>query len=908
MEELQMAKRILIRKDTSTNWTNNNPVLYPGEFGVETDTLKIKMGPLVESPAVGTAWNSITTYLNVVPSDFNTIINGYLQATDLNDTVAALDGSQNLLIPNDSVIFEGATADSYELTLQATDPTADRTIIIPDIDGTLITDADTGTVTNTMLAGSISNDKLAGSIANNKLANSSVTINGYEISLGGSASYGTDNIGEGTTNLYFTNERAQDAAASMITNGTHTNISVQYNDSSNTLDLTGAVTYTDENARDAVAGLITGSTHDGISTSYTDDGSNAGTLVFTNTDKGSSQNIFKNVVVGATTVVADSNNDTLTIVGSNGVGAIANATNDVIEIYNTGVTSIAGTTNQIDVDNSTGSVTLSLPNAVTFPGTVTLHADPEQALQAATKQYVDGIAAGLTWKQAINLLATSNVALTGNTNTVTIDGHETLTSSHDGYRILLKNQTTDSEEGLYVYNDNGTTYTLSRSSDADAYGELEGASVFVMEGNTYGNTSWTQTNHYLSSFAGQTWSQFSGAGTFVSGNGLALDGNAFEIDTDVTVDVSTAQTLTNKTLTNPNINEAVALSATATELNILDGATLSTAELNTLDGITANTSELNILDGATLDVNELNILDGLTASTSELNTLDGITASTAELNILDGVTVTALEINTLAGITASTSELNILDGVTADYTELNVLDGITASTAELNILDGVTASAAELNILDGATLSVTELNYVDGVTSAIQTQLDGKVDESIITAKGDLYVGSASATLDNLAVGTDGYLLTADSNETLGVKWAAAPVSLPSQTGNSGKYLTTDGSSASWASLVVPIETGTATLSANTATTINTTALSAFTSIEYMVSLKQGSKVRTSKVLVQTDGTSVDMTEFAITETGGTMSGVVVSATTASTNAVLQVTVTDATSTNVSVKFSKVAL
>ena len=75
-----------------------------------------------------------------------------------------------------------------------------------------------------------------------------------------------------------------------------------------------------------------------------------------------------------------------------------------------------------------------------------------------------------------------------------------------------------------------------------------------------------------------------------------------------------------------------------------------------------------------------------------------------------------------------------------------------------------------------------------------------------------------------------------------------------------------------------------------------------------MVSLKQGSKVRTSKVVVQTDGTSVDMTEFAITETGGTMSGVVVSAAVSSTNAVLQVTVTDASSTNVTVKFSKVKL
>ena len=38
-----MAKRILIRKDTAQNWYDNNPMLYPGEFGVETDTLKIKM-------------------------------------------------------------------------------------------------------------------------------------------------------------------------------------------------------------------------------------------------------------------------------------------------------------------------------------------------------------------------------------------------------------------------------------------------------------------------------------------------------------------------------------------------------------------------------------------------------------------------------------------------------------------------------------------------------------------------------------------------------------------------------------------------------------------------------------------------------------------------------------------------
>ena len=174
--------------------------------------------------------------------------------------------------------------------------------------------------------------------------------------------------------------------------------------------------------------------------------------------------------------------------------------------------------------------------------------------------------------------------------------------------------------------------------------------------------------------------------------------------------------------------------------------------------------------------------------------------------------------------------------------------------------------------------------------------------------KGDLLVASADNTPAKLAVGTNGYLLTANSSATNGVEWAAAPVSLPTQTGESGKYLTTDGTTASWGTLVVPISTATATLSANTITTIDTTALSAFTSIEYMISLKQGTKIRTSKLIVQNNGSSVDLTEFAITETGGVLSGVVVSAGVSSTNAVLQLTVTDAASTNVTVKLSKVAL
>jgi len=110
--------------------------------------------------------------------------------------------------------------------------------------------------------------------------------------------------------------------------------------------------------------------------------------------------------------------------------------------------------------------------------------------------------------------------------------------------------------------------------------------------------------------------------------------------------------------------------------------------------------------------------------------------------------------------------------------------------------------------IDGAiTATDTELNYVDGVTSAIQTQIDSKTTNA--THSGEVTGATALTIADNivdeanLKVSNDpsnGYFLSAQSGATGGMTWAEVDA-LPTQTSNSGKFLTTNGSAASWAVL-----------------------------------------------------------------------------------------------------------
>jgi hypothetical protein len=141
-------------------------------------------------------------------------------------------------------------------------------------------------------------------------------------------------------------------------------------------------------------------------------------------------------------------------------------------------------------------------------------------------------------------------------------------------------------------------------------------------------------------------------------------------DVDLVSTASTA-TLTNKTLTSPKINEDVAVTATATEINILDGVTSTTSELNILDGVTSTASELNLVDGSSAGtiVNSKAVIYG---SSGEVNatTLQiagtSITSTAAELNLLDGVSgLVQADFTKLAAVDATATELNIMDGGTA---------------------------------------------------------------------------------------------------------------------------------------------------------------------------------------------------------------------------------------------------
>ena len=321
-----------------------------------------------------------------------------------------------------------------------------------------------------------------------------------------SATVGADTVTTNTASQTLTNKSMSGSSNTFtnIPNSGLTNSSVTYNGVNVALGASGTITATATNALTIGTGL-TGTSYNGSAPVTIAIDSTVATLTGT-------QTLTNKTISGAS--------NTLSNIGN------ASLTNSSVTV---GTTAIA-----------LGASSLTLGGLTS----VAVTQDPTSALQLATKQYVDAVAEGLHVHAACAAATTGTLAsITGGTvtyNNGTAGVGATLTLSValtvlDGYtllngdRVLVKNEATQANNGIYTWATGGLV--LTRATDFDTAAEMaSGDFTFVINGTLYANTGWVQTDPVtIVGTSPVTWIQFSGAGAYTAGTGLTLTGTQFSI-------------------------------------------------------------------------------------------------------------------------------------------------------------------------------------------------------------------------------------------------------------------------------------------------------------------------------------------------------------------------------------------